>query len=225
VRALERPAEPEILAQKRSTWTEKLVAKRKSTPSARPDSSKYGHPQIRAKLSQMSHYKCFYCEQSVKGEQNATIDHYFEVAEYPDRAYSWKNLYLCCKGCNLAKKANTKLPVEQCLDPCDPKVKPAEHLTFERECILPRRGSERGRDTIAKYQLNRDALDLARSRELNRFYETLTEILSVRKRPQLNDDERALLLRFTEQEYPFSLMFQICLDESPLEFPKDPATP
>jgi hypothetical protein len=157
----------------------------------------------------MSHKKCFYCEH-LMDEDEFTVDHHVEVSEAPDKAFAWGNLYLCCRGCQ-GKLAEATVPRAECLDPCDPGVDPAEHLTFADEIILPRHDSQRGRQTISKYKLRRGDLELRRSRRLNLFKNTLIAIQRLQLeqgRKQLSDEERALLERFAAPEAPFSLMFR-----------------
>lgn len=98
-----------------------------------------------------------------------------------------------------------------CLDPCDARIDPADHLAFQDEAILPRSDSQCGRQTIRKYKLDRSDLALRRSRRLNLFQKALLAVNArqiEQGRKHLTADERALLLRFGEPGAPFSLMFR-----------------
>jgi hypothetical protein len=117
-------------------------------------------------LEAMSHHKCFYCEQSTKQPQGV-VDHYIEVAERPDLAFSWTNLYLSCSKCNGHKQLNRAIPVSECLDPCDPDVEPGAHFTFKDEIICG--DTPKGLLTIQKYNLSRLELDYQRLRVLREF--------------------------------------------------------
>lgn len=198
---------PRPLAEHGDRWTETYVAERAANPSKRPHPERYGHSEVRVELRRMSLGKCFYCERKLtEGEQE--VDHHIEVAERPDLAFAWENLYLSCEACN-RKAPNTQIPVASCVDPCAPSASPKEHLTFHRECIQPRANSSHGRKTIEKYRLHRDELDLARARALNEFHEAFEAVLlrmnaSGRKDPSV--EERELLRDFADPARPFSLM-------------------
>lgn len=207
---IDREPEPEHLANKKDEWLRKFLAKRSDNPSARPDSSKYAHPNIKRALERMSHGKCFYCELELDSGQ---VDHHVEVADEPKLAFTWENLYLSCARCNQAKRhKHTKL--EDCVDPCAPDSRPDEHLTFDDDVIRPRAGSPCGRATIGKYALDRIELDYERARAL-RELERARSVIDRRRiasggRP-ITDDERELLLSFGQPERPFSLMLKIAL--------------
>lgn len=68
MRHIDRLPEPQILADKHDEWQRKFYEKRENNPKARPDSTKYGHKDIREMLNSCSHYKCFYCEAALKGD-------------------------------------------------------------------------------------------------------------------------------------------------------------
>lgn len=87
-----RGPEPEILVEKGAAWTAKYLQRRATDPKLRPLKEQYRHPDVLRALQRMSHRKCFYCERALAdGEQK--IDHYIEVAERPDLAFRWINLY------------------------------------------------------------------------------------------------------------------------------------
>lgn len=213
-----------MLVTKKAEWTAAFLAKRAAKPGTRPESRRgYAHPEVRAALEAMSHYKCFYCERSVKGdegEQKAEVDHYIEVAQRPELAFEWTNLYLACRECNKAKMGHATISVEDCLDPCDETAEPEKHLIFEDECIRPRSGSPRGRKTITKYGLDRPQLDQARTRALRNLDRL---IIAIQRRQiqegrrGLTDEEREAIQSFAEPEHPFSLMFRAMVEQVKLE--------
>jgi 5-methylcytosine-specific restriction endonuclease McrA len=207
---LRRLEEPRVLAESRERWRDKYLEERAKSPKKRPPHAQYAHKDIVATLEAMSFHKCFYCEQSTK-QGKPEVDHYIEVAERPDRAFEWSNLYLSCNGCN-DKLPNTSIPAADCLDPCDASAPPAEHLTYDEEFIRPRADSTRGRRTIQKYRLDRDDLDHKRVRQLRLFDKTISSIKSamlVEQRRSMNDNEKELLRRFRQPDQPFSLMFEV----------------
>jgi len=204
---LTRLAEPAVLAANKVTWTARYLAKVAATPAKRPPSGQYAHADIVAALRAMSFGKCFYCEQPL-AEGDEEVDHYIEVAEDRARAFDWLNLYLACEKCN-DKQTNRAIPVAECLDPCDPNVRPGDHLTFEHDVVVARNDSAVGYRTIQKYGLHRDELNLKRARHLRVFDGELKRILRamVAEQRGMNDVERETLRRFGQRDHPFSLMF------------------
>jgi len=203
VRRLE---EPTILAEKKAEWQAKYDERRAANPKARPESKQYAHRQVVETLEAMSHRKCFYCE----GEGKMTVDHYIEVAERGDLAFTWENLYLACAGCQ-EKVPNTSIPVTDCVDPCDPATNPADNLKFEAEFISFR--TPRGEQTIKKYRLRREMLVSERRRILQRFNAELIKISETGGWRTMSPMERHRLVRYRQPDCPFSLMFSAYLDE------------
>jgi len=200
---------PRVLVEKGPAWTKKYLA----DPNKRPDHRCYGHVEVRVELRRMSSHKCFYCERRL-AEVEQEVDHYVEVAERPQDAFTWSNLYLSCGSCNGGKAPNATHPVTACVDPCASVPIPDAHLTFECERIEPRDGSMVGRATIRKYNLDRDDLDLMRSKALGELRDALIAIQQVmirEGRKEFSDAERSLLRLFGDPIRPFSLMMSIYL--------------
>ena len=210
---IRRLASPAVLQENRQKWTALFLEKRAKDPKARPSSTQYGHPDIVATLEIMGHYKCFYCEQSTK-QTKAEVDHYIEVAEKPELAFEWENLYRACSDCNNKKTPNSSIAAAECLDPCDPEVRPSEHLAFDDEFIRAKSNSSVGLKTIQKYKLDRSDLDYKRLKQLQRFDLVLLEIRNKQiseGRQTMAESEKELLGRFLQPDYPFSLMFSYYL--------------
>lgn len=209
---LQRLPEPAILLEKKDPWTAAFRKRRDGDPRARPWSSQYAHADIVEALAAMSGWKCFYCECDLKAPGHE-VDHYIEVAERPDDAFAWSNLYLACKACN-NKLPNQTIPAAECLDPCAPGCAPAEHLAFDDEIIRPRGGSLRGDKTIRKYKLDDAHQDHQRLRQLKVFLKAHAAIIERCRaeggRP-LSEAERELLCSFATPGRPFSLMFTFYL--------------
>ncbi len=207
--AIERREEPDILKKNKSRWLEVFLDKGLQ----RPPSSQYAHKDIKDALSAISFKKCFFCESKVGvGEdEKPEIDHYIGLAENRKLAFAWTNLYLSCFSCNRGK-IKSKIPVSDCLDPCNPGVDPADHLTFEKEYIRPKNRSRKGLKTIQKYKLDRDGLDHRRVKQLHDFERRLRQIGERQIRDggrELTTDEKERISYFKSPENAFSLMFSI----------------
>lgn len=88
-----------------------------------------------------------------------------------------------------------------------------QHLTFEDEEIISKNGSEKGLRTITKYKLSSEDLDAIRGKFLKQFHKKIIELQTIRikENRKLNISEMQSLLRFSEPDFPFSLMFKIQL--------------
>lgn len=205
---------PDILNRKKVEWTDKFLEKRLTQPNARPDHSKYGHDDIKSKLFSISSYKCYYSEEKLKGEYRE-IDHHIEVNEKPEDAYEWENLYLASANCN-DKLPNIDISINDVLNPfinTDDEIE--NNLYFEDECILS--DSQIGKNTITKYRLDSESLDLKRSKLLHKFKNQLLEIKNdiIRDgRNGYNEEEARKLKRFADKDAPFSLMFKLLLKKN-----------
>ncbi|HZF56093.1 MAG TPA: HNH endonuclease [Polyangiaceae bacterium] len=209
---VKRLPEPGVLAKNKDRWCAAFLEQRAKDPEKRPSSKQYAHPDVVSTLEAMSYHKCFYCEQSTKPTKGE-VDHHVEVAEEPGRAFDWTNLYLSCWGCNHHKQPNRAVPVVDCIDPCDPRTQPSEHLTFDDETIRGR--SPKGLATIKKYKLDRPDLDYRRARQLRQLYKariTIQENMIADGRKTLNEQEKEVLRGFCRPDFPFSLMLTTYLE-------------
>jgi len=216
---IERAPEPEILAKRKELWLNKFLDKRDKKPGERPTPSQYGHEQVRSALRGMSHEKCFYCERKLSRSEQK-VEHFLDIADHPEKSFTWTNLYLSCEDCNNAKKGRKDIRLTDILDPCDGVMEPSNHLTFHREVIHPRETttetkSDLGMKTIEKLKLGRGELEKARVTALQRFGETLERI---RKRQlkegrnQFSETEKTAICLFRSPTHPFSLMFRVYLE-------------
>jgi hypothetical protein len=202
---LNRLGEPAVLAERKAEWQVRYDARRAASPKSRPESKQYAHRQVVETLAAMSHRKCFYCE----GQGKLEVDHYVEVAERPDLAFVWENLYLACTDCQ-RKQPNTSIPVTACVDPCDDATDPREHLEFDAEYVRFR--TQRGEETIRKYGLERELLVSERRRMLQRFNAELIKIAQTGPWRSMSAADRRRLLRYRQADSPFSSMFAAYLD-------------
>lgn len=143
MRYIERYEAPAILQEKADDWKRAFLAKRQANPKHRPDSKEtYGHEDIRAQLLDQSHHKCYYSEALLDNEPEE-IDHWIEIAERPELAFEWRNLYATLSDLNRRKKPNKSIPVTDILDPCRDRNEEIEkHITFEKilSVILVKKG-------------------------------------------------------------------------------------
>lgn len=211
MRHIDRLPKPAILVEKEVEWQEKYEAKLVENPHARPDHSKYAHKQIKDALYSMSYGKCFYCESKLPGG-NKEVDHFVEVALDHGKAYDWDNLYLACTNCN-DKLDNEAISVTEALDPCkdsDEEIK--EAITFEREQICSVAASQKGLNTIKKFRLNTELLDLKRSRWLNKLLleaSTIHSRMIAEGRDKATEEERRRMSWYMSPEQPYSLMCEV----------------
>lgn len=213
MRRLERGPKPSILEKYADAWTRQYVAEQAAKPEKRPRDNRYGHDEVRLELRRMSSSKCFYCEAGL-AETEQEVDHYLEVAERPDLAFEWTNLYLACRGCNKKKASNLRCPVTKCIDPCGTALDPAEHLAYRKNEIMPRGDSERGRETIKKYALDRDDLQHARLLALlalERAVRVVREAQIARGGGPPRPTELEWLRGFADPSRPFSSMLREAL--------------
>lgn len=213
MRHIKRFPEPAILKEKQTEWQKKYNAKLDADPHARPDSSKYAHKEIKDTLYAMSYGKCFYCETKLSGG-NREVDHFIEVAIDHSKAYEWDNLYLSCSNCN-DKMDHNAIPVTEALDPCrDSDEVIQQNITFVDELISAVPGSAKGLNTIKKYRLNTDLLDMRRGQWLKKLLKTVADIEAVmieEGRNKVTDSEKKTLLRYMSPDQPYSLMSEVYL--------------
>lgn len=211
MRHIERLPIPQILANKHDEWQAKYEERLAVNPKARPDSSKYGHNDIRERLNSCSFNKCFYCESKLKGTLKE-IDHYIEVSIDHSKAYDWDNLYLSCSNCN-DKLDHNAIPVTEALNPCvDSDEEIQRHITFEKECICSLPGSEKGLKTIQKFKLDSEMLDLRRSKWLNKLATKAIDIdndMKADNRSIPTEEEKNAIRLFMQKDQPYSLMCEI----------------
>ncbi len=207
--SLERLEEPEILKKNKVKWMKSFLQKN----AERPPSSQYAHREIKDSLRAMSFNKCFYCECKLGAgkDERPEIDHYIGIAEHPELAFEWSNLYLSCFSCNRCKN-HSKIIVSECLDPCETEMSPADHLTFENEYIRPKNNSRRGSKTIQRCKLDREGLDYLRVKRLQKFERFLRKLRERQIREGgrgLTPEEREAINSFKAPHHAFSLMFSV----------------
>jgi uncharacterized protein (TIGR02646 family) len=184
-----------VLTENAERWTQEFLDSGK----ARPEHKRYRHRDIVDALLAIGQNKCFYCE-AATSNTDGEIDHRVDVAADRSRAYDWSNLCWSCRGCN-RKLSETSIAASATVDPTG-NEDPRDHLRFEDEQVLPREHSERGRQTIAKYKLNRQDLQLQRARALK---EMCKRILG---RPLDDPSVERVFSHVSDTSWPFSAMFR-----------------
>ncbi|MDB2438604.1 AAA family ATPase [Hellea sp.] len=150
----------------------------------------YNSEDVREKLFTLFNGNCAYCESHASTIQFMDVEHFRpkmaagndQKSTRPDYyawlAYTWENLLLSCKHCNVAKRnlfpvqgqrAPFKASVDECrkaeramlIDPCYDH--PAEHLSFSPDGVAIAL-TKRGHETINLLTLNREALVTERQR-------------------------------------------------------------
>lgn len=151
----------------------------------------YGDQAIRKKLASLQHGKCCYCEKKL---DTADVEHFRpkssyrsdrnDIKRYPgyySLAYSWENLLLACRGCNLNK--SDIFPIEHKQNRfvhhyedykremplvINPTInRPKRYLKFSGATIIPKNKRLLGTNTISVLRLNRPALEEARRDHIN----------------------------------------------------------
>jgi len=94
---------------------------------------KYDTPEVYDALRIVFHRKCYLCETRKLKAENFEIEHFKAHGGDDELKYSWNNLYLACRDCNLYKGTLSNI-----LDPCNPdedveklivhKLEPLEYI-------------------------------------------------------------------------------------------------
>jgi len=157
----------------------------------------YNDAQVKARLLSDQHRKCCYCESRPTSVSYGDVEHFRPKGGYQQvrgellhkpgyywLAYAWNNLYFACHLCNQefkgnyfplrnptkrAKNHNDVLAQEHPLLPDPAAEDPARYLTFQKDAILPKRDSLRGRACIEAFGLDRPELIDRRIEHLKRL--------------------------------------------------------
>lgn len=177
---LARGREPEDLARVRD---EELPNARAAHVTGRKDKNfKFQRYDVgKEDLFQAQHRKCAYCEKSEEQAKYRETEHYRPKSRYWWLAWTWGNLVFACPDCNRGHKReqfplvdeSKRLTAEQAppgyeqpllLDPYDPAIVPADHITFRREIVhrrerwRPHGRTRRGTETVRVCGLDRPSL-------------------------------------------------------------------
>lgn len=143
---LNRPAEPKILCDNRTIWTDALMAlvakygEYKKIPQAEKEAAlkHYRNDDIRDALKESSFNKCAFCEGIPSETGFAEVEHFHPKSLYTDKAFEWTNLLYSCKACNNSKLNHDtlKYPI---INPYDQD--PSGCFTYTDIMIEPKSGS------------------------------------------------------------------------------------
>ena len=215
MRHIDKGSEPEYLTKHKDKWLEAFLENIKMHPNdkkyQRPDSNKYAHPKIKDVLWSASYGKCFYCECSLCGSSKE-VDHFIEVAERKDLAFDWNNLNLSCDLCN-NKRPNKDIPVDKVLDPCkDSNEEIQRCITFNGEYIREVNNSDKGRQTIKKYQLDSELQNHRRLKHLGKLMKEIISLLNCKS--TMTEEDKEKLRSWTYPTAPYSYMVEVYLKDA-----------
>jgi uncharacterized protein (TIGR02646 family) len=125
-------------------------------------------------LSKMTDSHCAYCDWfPMDTGTDPTIDHFKPKARFPQEAYCWENLYLCCRHC---QEKTDDLYTDQLLRPdeIDYRFESFFIYNYIDGTLSPNPDAsvinrERARLTVEILKLNSRGRPAARKRELDRF--------------------------------------------------------
>ncbi|AXE17363.1 hypothetical protein DR864_06270 [Runella rosea] len=124
--------------------------------------------QIRPDIIREFNNKCGYCECDLNLTSLPNIDNFYPKSIYPEKAFEWNNLILCCQVCNISK-AN-RFPQDENGNSLliNPSIEnPDEHIELDANSGLLNGLTEKGKVTISTLGLNRQELVEFRRRNEN----------------------------------------------------------
>jgi uncharacterized protein (TIGR02646 family) len=198
----------DLVAKKRSTKTQLKKAR-----ALWPQQRNRAFRELKATLAKMSSglKRCMYCEDS----SGSGIDHFWPMSSYPLKAFEWTNLLLSCSTCNQSKSARFRLDASGrplLLNPTEDD--PALHVQ-----LTPRTGkftdlTERGRESLETYGLNRPELAKGRSNAWAAIQSLLIDYAGQRQR---GDHATAQALEAVIRQAQFScvLAYLLAVAQSP----------
>ena len=154
-------------------WATKYAAAPKSSPFQWRQYEKKGWKDLVRELAAITKNHCSFCDAYPMGRRiKYTIEHFRPKTKFPEEAYKWGNLFLCCGLCQEKREE-----FDECL------LKPDEnYYSFDKyfeidwptgELIPNRDASEqdqaRARITIRIYRLNNNGKPDDRLEELEQF--------------------------------------------------------
>ena len=158
-----RPAEPAILIEHGTRWTQQWIELRKRNPAAQ--FSWYvvnGEPAnvlLMPFLRDMTQEHCAFCDAFPFSDRSPeTIEHFRPKSLFPEVAYHWVNLYYCCARCQGEKGGQWD---DRLLSPDAPDYSFERYFFFEftTGALRPnpqatKEDQDRARETIRIYNLD-----------------------------------------------------------------------
>lgn len=104
--SLQKKVKPKILQEKEAEWTANLLSYLENNNHKAPSSliKHYRHPDIKKALLEETHDKCAYCESKITHIDYADVEHILPKSKNPELTFSWENLTISCRKCNLNKR-------------------------------------------------------------------------------------------------------------------------
>ncbi|MCQ2514283.1 MAG: TIGR02646 family protein [Ruminococcus sp.] len=161
MRSVKRTEKPEILKEKADQWTQELLKAIEENGSYSKVSNtikrRYNQPEIKQALKEMYDGCCCYCEGRVGDVSYGTIEHLKPESRFPEYAFEWENLHLCCGICNTTKKVkwDDNNPI---LDPTVDRIEDYLRINLISGEYEPINNNERAKTTIEHTDLNRSKL-------------------------------------------------------------------
>lgn len=173
MRKLNRLEQPACLVENYWVWTQDFVLARQENPSFSFSwRSKACYQGLRQVLSTMTQGRCSFCDGSVGSESRETVEHFRPKSLFPDLAYTWSNLFICCDVCQgKGDQFDELLLKSDELDYSFTRYFVNNYKTGEVEPnpAASEVDQKRAETTLKLYQLNKKPRKLFRIRELKRF--------------------------------------------------------
>lgn len=172
-----RTDKPSSLANNQERWTKDLLDKISEQGSYSKVENKYkvkyNTDSVNKALYDMYGDFCCYCEGRITVTGYKRIEHRKPRSKFPELCYEWDNLHTCCEVCN-SNKGELWDEDNPIIDPAidDPK----EYLQFKKSFVFMKNNNLRGKTTIDFTLLNREKLEEARRRILNRAFKLILHI-------------------------------------------------
>ncbi len=173
MRKLNRLEPPACLFENYWVWTQDFVLARQENPSFSFSwRNKACYQELRQVLSTMTQGRCSFCDGSVGSESRETVEHFKPKSIFPDLAYTWSNLFICCDVCQgkgdqfdelLLKPDETDYAFERYF------INNYKSGEIEPNPAAPEEDQRRAVITLSLYQLNKEIRRSLRLRELKRF--------------------------------------------------------
>lgn len=127
-----RLSKPGILEKNEADWIA-AIKEAKTKEEKNRCISRYKHHQIKARLIEVFHGKCAFCESYIGNVDYGAIDHFKPKSAFPEEAVKWENMLLSCNKCNGKGQKGEAWPLEDeggfLINPCDEQ--PSDFFDFE----------------------------------------------------------------------------------------------
>ncbi len=184
--------------------------------SAYVESNRYKKDDTKAKLKEIYHNKCCYCEQSI-ADSYQQVEHFRPKATYYWLAHSWDNLFLCCDRCNGFKNDTFHIDGPQATyhnetgenfhhlepqyrDSEQPRMINPEQENIENLLDFDRSGTISSQDNRVQYTITTCKIDRPESNyERKRLLDSLRNKISLRRRENKKDEIVGLIRDFKHE--------------------------